>query len=48
MADYLNSVLKLNVPIKAEQVILNYTPTKDIIDWENSLVLVVGRENKLK
>jgi hypothetical protein len=37
-------MLKLDEPIRASQVILNYTPTRDIIDWENITVLLVGRE----
>jgi hypothetical protein len=48
MADQLNRLLKLNIPVREDQVILNYTPTKNIVDWGSTNVLIVGRENRFK
>lgn len=44
MAREINQMLTLNEPVRPEQIILNYTPTRDTVDWENINVLLIGRE----
>ena len=36
------------MPIRGEQIILNTNPLKKYMDWENKIILIVGRERKLK
>ena len=42
-ADELNKLLKLDVPITADQIILNITPLKVYMPWKDKLVLIVIR-----
>lgn len=47
-ADELNKLLKLDVPITADQIILNITPLKTHMPWKDKVVLIVIRENQAK
>lgn len=42
-ADELNKLIKLDVPITADQIILNITPLKVYMPWKDKLVLIVIR-----
>lgn len=47
-ADELNKLLTLDVPITADQIILNITPLKKFMPWQDKVVLIVIRENEAK
>lgn len=42
-ADELNKLLKLDVPITADQIILNITALKVYMPWKDKIVLIVIR-----
>jgi ribonucleotide monophosphatase NagD (HAD superfamily) len=47
-ADELNKLFKLDVPITADQIILNITPLKTYMPWKDKVILIVIRENEAK
>lgn len=41
-ASEINSIFQLKVPLEEKHIILNYTPLKSMVKWQDKIVLLVG------